>query len=215
VRQRWLRPRPPHRRHSSGRVSSALNACSSSLLRCAKLSVALASPSSHLHGRHDRRSTVAPSGSMSAASRSKAADKPKASSPPAEKPKASPPSLEDGSVDQCDRNPLCVRGFRHRGRGGHCSLRGDFASAAATATSAVSPPLPEPHRGTPSAKKAASSAAAAPPGSSAPRRGALVPQPRTAPRIDWDAVDIKPGENGFVWTGHVSAAVPLSATECR
>ena len=208
MRQRWRRPRPPHRRHSSGRVSSAFNACSFSLLRCAKLSVALASPSTHLHGRHDRRSTVAPSGSISAASRAKAADKPKASPPPAEKSEASP-SLENGSVDQCDRNPLCVRGFRHRGRGGHCSLRGDYASAAATATSEVSPPLPEPHRGTPSAKKAASSAAAAPPGSSAPRRGALVPQPRTTPRIDWDAVDIKPGENGFVWTGHVSA------TECH
>jgi hypothetical protein len=25
---------------------------------------------------------------------------------------------------QCERNPSCVRGFRHNGRGGHCSLQG-------------------------------------------------------------------------------------------
>ena len=27
------------------------------------------------------------------------------------------------SPDQCERNPLCMRGYKHRGWGGHCKLR--------------------------------------------------------------------------------------------
>ena len=33
---------------------------------------------------------------------------------------------DDGEAEptQCERHPLCVRGFRHLGRGGHCSIPG-------------------------------------------------------------------------------------------
>ena len=27
-------------------------------------------------------------------------------------------------ASQCERHPLCVRGYKHRGRGGHCALAG-------------------------------------------------------------------------------------------
>ena len=35
----------------------------------------------------------------------------------------SPGARARGYSQQCERHPLCIRGFRHGGRGGHCSLR--------------------------------------------------------------------------------------------
>ena len=46
------------------------------------------------------------------------------------------------SPDQCERNPLCMRGYKHRGWGGHCKLRP--APPAAEAAPAVEVVAEEP-----------------------------------------------------------------------
>ena len=40
---------------------------------------------------------------------------------------------------QCERNPLCVRGFRHGGKGGHCSLRKEPKPSKAAAAAGLVP----------------------------------------------------------------------------
>ena len=46
-----------------------------------------------------------------------------------------------GDGTQCERHPLCTRGFKHGGRGGHCSLRKEPAKATAAAKQPKTAPL--------------------------------------------------------------------------
>ena len=49
--------------------------------------------------------------------------------------------LVDSTGPRCERNPLCTRGYKHGGRGGHCSLRKEPAKATAAAKQPKTTPL--------------------------------------------------------------------------
>lgn len=103
--------------------------------------------------------------------------------------------------DQCERNPECLRGFRHRGKGGHCSLRGTkprvrlkpLIELASLAEAVVA-----------NAKQA--SEAAAPP-RAAKTKTAHAAEPAAEPvKVEVEpnaAQDLRPGDAGFNWKGLV------------
>ena len=45
-------------------------------------------------------------------------------------------------MSQCERSPWCVRGFKHGGKGGHCSANAALACVAAPSKRQPAPPPP-------------------------------------------------------------------------